>query len=81
MKKKNEEESIEMSLDEFDKFIEEMDNTPTCDKCINCIYLEQGDMYCDLTLDSVDESVRLVFEDFDPTIDYMWCDGKYYSKR
>lgn len=49
----------------------------TCEQCINCIYLEQGDMYCELTIG--DDEIKLVYEEFCPTEDYMWCNGKKFE--
>lgn len=48
----------------------------TCENCICCIYLEQGDMYCDEHEDFV-----IVYNDFCPTKNYMWCNGKKFIKR
>lgn len=48
----------------------------TCDTCINCMYLEAGDMFCD-----EHEDFALVYDEFCPTEDYMWCNGKKYEER
>ena len=48
----------------------------TCENCINCMYLEHGDMYCDEHDDFV-----LVYEEFCPTEDYMWCNEKKFERR
>ena len=39
-KKQNNEEFIEMSLEEFDKFAEVMDNIITCVECEHCMNTE-----------------------------------------
>ena len=49
----------------------------TCDQCINCMYVEHGDMYCDLTVDTGD--MKWVYDEFCPTDDYMWCNGKKFE--
>lgn len=48
----------------------------TCENCINCMYLEHGDMYCD-----EHEDFTLVYDEFCPTDDYMWCNGKMFERR
>ena len=48
----------------------------TCEQCINCMYAEHGDMYCDLIM-----PVKWVYEDFCPTEDYMWCKGKRFEDK
>lgn len=53
----------------------------TCENCINCMYVEQGDMYCDLTVDEINENVKWVYDEFCPTEDYMWCNGKKFEER
>ena len=40
----------------------------TCEQCINCMYVEHGDMYCDET---VGEETKWVYDEFCPTEDYM----------
>lgn len=80
-KKQNNKENIEMSIEEFEKFAEEMENIPTCDICMNCMYVEDGDMYCDLTVDTEKEDVKWVYDNFTPTDDYMWCDGKHFEEK
>lgn len=80
-KKKKSEEYIEMSIDEFDKFVEKMSNTSTCEECANCIYIEQGDMFCDLTLDENNKTFKFMYEEFQPTEDYMWCAGKFFEEK
>ena len=53
----------------------------TCENCMNCVYVEQGDMYCDLTLSPINKNVKWVYDEFCPTKDYMWCNGKEYEER
>lgn len=53
----------------------------TCEQCINCMYVEHGDMYCDLTVDSENKNVKWVYDEFGPTEDYMWCNGKKFEER
>lgn len=48
----------------------------TCENCICCMYLEHGDMYCD-----EHENFALVYDEFCPTEDYMWCKGKKFEER
>ena len=47
-----------------------------CEQCENCMYLENGDMFCDEHKDS-----KLVYEDFCPTKYFMWCKGKKFQER
>lgn len=47
-----------------------------CENCINCMYLEHGDMYCD-----EHDDFALMYEEFVPTEDYMWCNGKKFERR
>ena len=47
-----------------------------CENCINCMYLEHGDMYCD-----EHDDFALVYEEFCLTEDYMWCNGKKFERR
>ena len=51
----------------------------TCEQCTNCMYVEHGDMYCDLTAD--EGKVKWVYDEFCPTKDYMWCKGKKFEWR
>lgn len=53
----------------------------TCDMCTHCIYVEEGDMYCDLTVDSLKKEVKWIYEEFIPTEDYMWCNKRKYDER
>ena len=48
----------------------------TCENCINCMYEGSGDMYCD-----IHERFPYVYEDFCPTENYMWCNGKKFEER
>ncbi len=48
----------------------------TCEQCINCMYIEHGDMYCD-----EHEDFSLVYDEFYPTENYMWCNGKKFERR
>ena len=52
-----------------------MTKSNTCEQCINCEYLEHGDMACEQKDDV------LVYENFIPTKDYMWCNGKKFVER
>ena len=29
----------------------------TCEQCTNCMYVEHGDMYCDLTIDTINKDI------------------------
>ncbi len=48
----------------------------TCENCINCMYLESGDMFCD-----ENDNFALVYDEFCPTENYMWCKGKKFEER
>ena len=48
----------------------------TCEQCMNCMYLEHGDMFCE-----EHESFELVYEEFLPTECYMWCKGKKFENK
>lgn len=51
-------------------------NNKTCEQCINCMYVENGDMYCD-----EHDNFDFVYEEFSPTESYMWCNGKKFIER
>ena len=48
----------------------------TCELCEHCMYVEHGDMYCDIHKDFAD-----VYDEFCPTENYMWCNGKKFIER
>ena len=48
----------------------------TYDTCINCTYVEHGDMYCD-----EHERFAFVYDEFCHTDNYMWCGGKKFIER
>ena len=50
--------------------------TVTCENCINCMYAEHGDMYCD-----EHDNFAYVYDEFCPTEDYMWCNGRKFIER
>lgn len=64
-----------------DKDLEKLSKMKTCDMCINCMYVEHGDMYCDLTIDEEKETVAWVYDNYTPTDEYMWCKGKHFEER
>ncbi len=47
----------------------------SCDECANCEYLGHGDMSCSQKDDD------LVYENFEPTENYMWCKNKKFKER
>lgn len=47
-----------------------------CDDCVHCNYSGYGDMYCD-----EHEDFAYVYDEFCPTNDYMWCNGKRFIER
>lgn len=51
----------------------------SCEQCMNCMYVEHGDMYCDLTIG--ENEVKFVYDEFCPTEHYMWCNGKKFERR
>lgn len=53
----------------------------TCEQCANCMYVDHGDMYCDLTVGAINKDVKFVYDEFCPTEDYMWCKGKKFEWR
>lgn len=55
------------------------DKKISCDKCEHCIYIEEGDMYCDLFLDHKNKTFKLVYDEFKPGKDYRWCNGKRFK--
>lgn len=65
-------EFIEMSLDEFESFANEMSNSATCETCVRCLYVGEGDFICD-------ELGCLIKEDFSPNDDYFCCGGKNFE--
>lgn len=46
-----------------------------CFNCANCQYHSEGDSYCDY------EEPIFVLEDWVPTEDFMYCDGKHWTER
>lgn len=42
-----------------------------CYNCEHCIYIGEGDYICD-------ENNEIVIEDWMPTDDYVWCNGKSF---
>lgn len=42
-----------------------------CHNCEHCIYIGEGDYICD-------ENNEIVIEDWMPTDDYFWCNGKSF---
>ena len=48
----------------------------TCELCEHCMYVEHGDMYCEEHEDFAD-----VYDEFCPTENYMWCNGKKFIER
>ena len=55
----------------------------TCEQCEHCMYVEHGDMYCDLTIDVENKDVKWVYDEF-----YMDCSRNFilhlydfYGKR
>ena len=48
----------------------------TCEQCENCIYVGNGNMYCDEC-----ENFAYVYDEFSPTEEYMWCNGKKFIER
>ena len=67
-------EEIKMSFEEFEKLADMINMS--CECCGHCMYLESGDYVCTYK----DEPI-LVYDNFEPTEDYMWCDGDYYIER
>ncbi len=53
----------------------------TCELCEHCMYVEHGDMYCDLTIDAENKEVKWVYDEFCPTKDYMWCNKKKFVEK
>lgn len=51
----------------------------SCEQCMNCMYVEHGDMYCDLTVG--EDELKFVYDEFCPTEHYMWCNGKKFERR
>ena len=79
MKKKNKCEKGWITL--TDEELEELSNQKTCDMCMNCMYVEHGDMYCDLTVDVKKKKVKWVYDNYNPTENYMWCNGKHFEEK
>ena len=48
---------------------------------MNCMYVEHGDMFCDLTIDVKKQKVKWVYDNYNPTEDYMWCNDKHFEER
>ena len=45
-----------------------------CFNCSHCQYHSEGDSYCDINFE-------FVLDDWSPSDDFMWCDGKQWSKN
>lgn len=50
------------------------ENIKTCENCINCIYIGEGDFICD-----VDSPPKVILTDFTPTDEYWYCNGTDYE--
>lgn len=46
-----------------------------CFNCEHCILIGEGDHICDERIGTV------VLEEYGPTDEYMWCDGKLFEER
>lgn len=46
-----------------------------CFDCEHCQYHSEGDSYCDY------EEPIFVLEDWMPTEDFRWCEGKHFLRR
>ena len=46
-----------------------------CETCINLVPIGEGDHICD------EDPMKMVLEDYAPTDDYSWCQGKKYIER
>lgn len=60
-----------------DEDLEKLSKMKTCNMCINCMYVEHGDMYCDM----YEDETKWVYDNYTPTNDYMWCRGKHFEER
>ncbi|MBQ9113883.1 MAG: hypothetical protein IJY05_03065 [Clostridia bacterium] len=47
----------------------------TCGGCSNGVYVSEG---CTMCL--VGDEPKVVMDDWEPTEDYMWCDGEHYDE-
>lgn len=45
----------------------------TCYNCSCCIPIGEGDHACEKALE------KIIIEDYTPTDDYFWCNGKYHD--
>lgn len=48
--------------------------TGDCFNCENCMYHSEGDSFCDV-------NNEFVLEDWIPTENFRWCDGKHWSEN
>lgn len=50
----------------------QMMNCRICNNCAHCQYIGEGDSICDITYECV-------LEDWEPTDNFMKCDGKHWE--
>lgn len=46
-----------------------------CEMCENCNPIGEGDHICD------EDPMKMVLENYAPTDDYLWCQGRKYIGR
>lgn len=49
-----------------------------CQNCMNCIPIGEGDHMCSA---GEEDEAPVVIEEYMPTEDYGWCNGKHYEER
>lgn len=50
------------------------DKKPCCENCANCIYICEGDYYCD------EEEVIVLYDFSTPTKHYLKCNGEKFEE-
>lgn len=45
----------------------------SCNDCEHCMYICEGDSICDI-------NNKIILDDWTPTDEYFWCNGKKYKK-
>lgn len=46
-----------------------------CFNCNHCVYYGEGDSYCDYDVPI------FVLDDWSPSNDFMWCNGKHWEEQ
>ena len=71
-------EEILKKIDEEEENMFQKDNNKIAKECINCEYcipIGEGDHICE------ENPHKIVLDDYIPSDDYNWCNGRYFRRR